>query len=416
MDSFMRGQDAWVESPMNKKAWIRLILLGVTLGLLSVGLYFMWLGPRVPAVMPRRGAVIQKVVAAGQIVPHARIKITTQVSGRVEQVFAQEGAKLAAHDPLVSLASDEASSRVLEAQAAHEQAEAKADQFRGVSARVANEALRQAREHLAKARTAAKREKDLTQAHATTQEALDQALSDVRLAESQVAAASAQAKAAAPQGSDSRIALAAVEQSRAALAAAEAHLALYTIHAPMAAQVLQRSVEPGDGVPTGALLFVLGSLEPFRVNIQVDEKYISLIREGQPAKITADAYPGRAMDAIVERLAPAVNADRGALEVQLVIPNAPDFLRFDMSASVEVVTDSAQDVLILPLDAVQNAATDQPFVLTYEHGRVAKKEVTLGLRGDQIIEITAGPGTQDVVLAPKSALPVGTRVRPDWGG
>jgi HlyD family secretion protein len=161
---------------------------------------------------------------------------------------------------------------------------------------------------------------------------------------------------------------------------------------------------------------VLGSLEPLRVKIQVDEKYVSLVGVGQPAKVTADAYPGRAIEAKVERLAPAVSPDRGALEVQLVIPDAPDFLRVDMSASVEIVTNSAEDVLLLPTESIQDAATERPFVYIAEKGLVTRKEVTLGLRGDQVIEITSGLSPDDQVLITKETLKIGTRVRPDWKG
>jgi HlyD family secretion protein len=392
------------------KLFTLLAILASTL-VLVLGIFF-WRGPQVPSVTPFRGSVIQKVVAVGQIVPKARIHITSQIAGRVAKVSAQEGDKIPANAPLSNLENAEALALVEEARAAYEQAQAKADQIQGVSARLAHEALHQVRERLAKAKATAKREQELDQAHATTKESLDQALSDVRLAESQVQAALTQAKASAPKGSDSRIALAAVEQTRAALAAAESKLSLYTIRAPIAAQVIQRHVEPGDGVPVGGLLFVLGSLEPLRVKIQVDEKYISLIQEGQRAKVTADAYPGRPINATVERLSPAVSSDRGALEVQLMIEDAPPYLRFDMSASVEIVTNSAQDVLLLPTQAVQDAGTEHPYVYIFNNGRVARRDIALGLKGDQNIEITSGLLPQDLVLLPQEALKIGDRVRP----
>jgi HlyD family secretion protein len=400
------------ESHFSKKVlFILLALLGA-----SAVSYLFWRGPKVTAVTPTRGAVIQKVVASGQIIPKARIKISSQVSGRVDQVFFQEGDKVDPTKPLMTLAQDEALAQVEAARAGLEQARAKADQSQGVGARIASETLRQAQERLKKARANAKREQELDRAHATTKESLDQALSDVRLAESQVDQAFAQAKASSPQGSDNRMALAAVEQSRAGLAAAEARLSLFTVSAPIASQILARSIEPGDSVQVGSPLFILASLEPLRVKIQVDEKYISLVREGQSSKITADAYPGRPIDAKVERLSPAVNPDRGALEVHLIIPEAPDFLRVDMSASVEIVTNSADDVLLLPVDSLQDAATDQPFVYVADKGHVARKDVSLGLRGDQVIEITGGISPQDHVLIAKEPLKIGTRVRPEWKG
>ena len=377
-------------------------LVGVRLGL----------GPKVPAVKPKRGAVIQRVVAAGQIVPNTRIRLTSQVTAAVAEVLVEEGDVVKPQQVLLRLASGEAAALAQQAKAAFDQAEARVEQFQGVSARLATEALKQAEVRLSKARTTANRERELAKVNASTQEALDQALSDLRLAESQYQSAMAQAKAAAPKGADARLPIAAAEQAQALLAAAEAKLSQFTITSPIAARVLSRAISAGDGVQIGTPLLVLGSIDAPRVKVQVDEKYLSLVHPGQAARVTADAYPGRILDAVVERLAPAVNQDRGSVDVQLLINQAPDFLRFDMSASVEIVTNTANNAMILPDEAVQGAATAQPYVLTAASGRVKRQTVTLGLRGDAGVEIASGIAPDDWVLLTSEALADGKRVRP----
>jgi len=397
-----------------KPAWFFFIFL-----LLGVGVFFLQRyvrGPLVPALKPQRGAVVQKVVASGQIVPNTRVNITSQVMGLVGEVLVQEGDNVVAGQLLLQLSHGEATAIVEQAQAAYELAQAKADQFQGVSARMTRESLRQAEVRMRQARLDVKREEELARVNASTQEALEQARSAFQLAESQYQSTMAQVKAAAPQGSDSRMALAAVEQSHGVLAAAEARLAQFRITAPLAARVIKRSVEPGDGVQTGTPLLVLGSLDAPRARVQVDEKYLSLIREGQAARITADAYPGRTFEAKVERLASAVNQERGSIEVQLVIAEAPPFLRFDMSASVEITTNSAEGALLLPIEAVQSAATAQPFVYTLVKGKVSVREVSLGLRGDTVVEITQGLGPDDTILVPTETLKNGTSVRAEVKG
>lgn len=373
-------------------------------------------GPEVSAVKAQRGAVVQKVVASGQIVPNMRVNPSSQVMGTVAEVLVREGDVVQAGQLLVQIANDEATAQVEQAQAAYELAQAKADQFQGVSTRVTRETLRQAEVKLRQARLDMKREEELSRANASTQEALDQARSALQLAESHYQSAKAQVKATAPQGSDSRMALAAVEQSHGALAAAEARLAQFRITAPIAAQVIQRRLEPGDGVQPGTPLLVLASVDAPRARVQVDEKYLSLIREGLAARVTADAYPGRSFDAKVERIAPSVNQERGSIEVQLIIADAPPYLRFDMSASVEIITNSAEGALMLPIEAVQSAATDQPFVYTLVKGKVEKRAISLGLRGDTVVEIASGLHPDDIVLLPTEALESGSRVRAEVKG
>jgi HlyD family secretion protein len=84
-----------------------------------------------------------------------------------------------------------------------------------------------------------------------------------------------------------------------------------------------------------------------------------------------------------------------------------------MSASVEIITNSAEDVLLLPTESLQDASTERPFVYVADKGRVIRKDVTLGLRGDQTIEITSGLSPDDQVLITKEPLKIGSRIRPD---
>lgn len=374
------------------------------------------LGPSLPATLVQKGPVIQKVVASGLITPKAKIRISAQVNGTLEELLSDEGETVHKGQILARISNAEASALVEQARAAYEQAQAKADQFQGVSARLAKESLRQAEIRLNKARLAAEREELLAKSNASTQEALDQARNELQLAESQFQGSMAQAKAAAPKGSDSRMALAAVDQSHGALSAAEAKLELYTIISPIDAKVISRSSESGDAIQTGSPLFLLASTEAFRAKVQVDEKYLALLVEGQAAEITADAYPGRTFAAKVERIAPAVNQDRGSVEVQLIIPEAPPYLRYDMSASVEIITNTSQASLLIPIEAVSAAATEHPFVYTLSDGKIRKQELKLGLRGDTQIEVTQGLAEQDIVLYPSEGLSPGSRARPDLKG
>ena len=55
----------------------------------------------------------------------------------------------------------------------------------------------------------------------------------------------------------------------------------------------RKLVEPGEVVEVGAPLLVLGDTRRIIVRAEVDETDIGNLAVGQPARITADAYPGR---------------------------------------------------------------------------------------------------------------------------
>jgi HlyD family secretion protein len=179
--------------------------------------------------------------------------------------------------------------------------------------------------------------------------------------------------------------------------------------------VLLRSVEPGQIVQAGKSLLTLSVAGPTELVAQVDERYLGQLQVGQRAAVLADAYPAQPFEAVVDRLAPAVNAQSGAVEVTLRVQGErPAFLREDMTLSIEVVTAREASVLALPLRAIREPAAgtqgDAASVLVLSEGRAQVRAVTLGLRTlDQVAVRSGLRAGEQVVLAPN--LAPGTRVR-----
>ena len=130
------------------------------------------------------------------------------------------------------------------------------------------------------------------------------------------------------------------------------------------------------------------------------------------AKAVADAYPGQPFDAQLSYIAPAVDPQRGTVEVRLAVPNPPPFLRPDMTVSVELVGGVKKDTLVLPSGAVRDADREAPWALALQGGRAVRVPVKLGLRGVGAVEILDGLKEGDPVIPQtEKALP-GDRVRP----
>jgi HlyD family secretion protein len=111
-----------------------------------------------------------------------------------------------------------------------------------------------------------------------------------------------------------------------------------------------------------------------------------------------------------------VDPQRGSIEVRLRAPAPPAFLKPDMTVSVDLTVASKKRVLTLPSDSVRGAATAEPWVLVAENGRVARRGVTLGIRGQDAVEVAAGLEDGAAVLLPgKRTLAPGQRVRPEPG-
>ncbi|RYF38990.1 MAG: HlyD family efflux transporter periplasmic adaptor subunit, partial [Comamonadaceae bacterium] len=177
-------------------------------------------------------------------------------------------------------------------------------------------------------------------------------------------------------------------------------------------RVLGRTVEPGQIVQPGAALLSLALAGPTQLVAQVDERFLDQLRLGQPASVVADAFAGQPFAARVLSIAPAVDAQRGAVEVKLaLVAAAPAFLREDMTLSVDVETGRRERALVLPLRALRSAEDrGTAGVLVAQDGRAQARTVRLGLRTLDALEVLEGLGAGELVLL-GGEIREGSRVR-----
>jgi HlyD family secretion protein len=342
------------------------------------------------------------------------VQVAAQIAGLVVAVGAAEGQRVAAGDLLVQLDDGAERAAVAQAEAAVGQARARVDQLRRVGAIVATEALRQAETNLERARTELARSRELVERQAVPAVELENAQRAAAIAQAQKNAADAQQAAAAPRGAESRIALTALLGAQAQLAAANVRLAQTRITALQGGEVLTRSVEPGDVVQPSRPLMVLAAEADTELVFQADERNLAWLAIGQPARASADAYPQHVFDAKLSYIAPSIDPQRGSVEVRLAVPDPPAHLRPDMTVSIDLTVAAKPSALTVASEAVRGAATPAPYVLTVEGGRVARRDVQLGIRGEGATEIAAGldEGSEAILPDPRQLAP-GARVRPE---
>jgi HlyD family secretion protein len=109
-----------------------------------------------------------------------------------------------------------------------------------------------------------------------------------------------------------------------------------------------------------------------------------------------------------------VDAQRGTVEVKLRVPQAPDFVRPDMTVSAEILAAKRLDTVTLESDAIRDAASPSPWVLAVRDGRTVRQPLKLGIRGAGRTEILAGLAAGDRVVPPsEQSVREGQRVRAD---
>ena len=374
--------------------------------------------PTVPGVRVFKGPLVRTLQFSGRVVTQSRVDVGSTLTGRVLLVAAVEGAQVSKGDVLVRLESDELRAALDQARANEQQAAARLAGLRSTGRSSAQAGLAQADSVLIAAKAELQRTQELVAKGFLSEAKLDEARRGADVAQAQQVSARAQSAANADRGTDVAQAQAQLALANAATAAARARLMQAVVVAPADARVLTRGVEPGQIVQPGRALLSLAVTGPVQLVAQVDERYLEQLQVGQTASVLADAFPQARFAARVQLISPLVDAQRGAVEVKFALPDAPPaFLREDMTLSREVETARRDSALVVPVAALRGdlpgaAALRGDLVYVARDGHVEARNVRLGLRTLEAVEVLEGLAQGDIVLTGPAPKP-GSRVRAD---
>ena len=389
--------------------WVLLAVL--VAGIIGLTISYSRRGKAVEVVVATQGPMVQSVVTTGRIASVARNDIASQSTARIEAILVREGDTVQAQQVLVRLRDDEASANLTQARAAVAEARGKIRQLAAVQEPVSAQQLEQARAADTQAVRELERARDLLKQGFVSQSRVDDAQRAATASAAAVRGAAAQAAGNGSSGAEAVLAQSRLEQALAAEKAAATRLDQLSLRSPAAGTVISRAADPGDTAQIGRAILTLVSGDETRILASVDEKNLGYLKLNQTARATADAYPERPFDALLTFIAPAVDAQRGTVDLKLRVDKAVDYLRPDMTVSVEIITAQELNAIKLPTDAVRRDANGAVYALVNRDGRAEKVSLTLGLRGIGSTQVVKGLAAGDRVISPTTSADDGDRVR-----
>ncbi len=350
-----------------------------------------------------RMTVVETVDATGRIQPKTQVNISADVSAKITRLEVDEGdwvdkgALLLALDRANYLAAAESAQAALGSQLA---------------------AVDVAAENRNKAIKDYERSRALFDQQLETQAGLDAAYATAE-------AEKAQHQAALDQ----------VEQSRAALRQAQDDLSKTAIYAPMSGTVSQLNKEVGE-IALGSqfqedVILVISNLAGMEALVDVDENDIVSVAIADRATIEVDALPDVVLNGAVTEIANTakISADgstdqKTEFQVKITITDANTDLRPGMTASAEIVTETREDVLAVPIQSVAVRTPDQllagkedeageaspdgefeadkdgfvEIVWLVEDGKAVARQVETGIQSETHIQILAGVEEDEQVV------------------
>jgi HlyD family secretion protein len=278
------------------------------------------------------------VTASGKIEPKRKVDVSADITGRIVDLPVREGDMVTRGQVVVRIdpAQYQANVERMEAMLASAQATAA-----------------QARANKDQAERAYNRARDIRAQNAqlVSQEALEQAETQLRVGVANLEAADRQ-----------------VDQARAGLREAQDALRKTTIVAPMAGRITRLAVEEGEVAVPGTfsretgLLMTISDLSVIQVTVEVDETDVVRIHMGDSAEIAIDAFPDTTFTGRVTKIsnssvagaaATGLNTDQAVdFEVEVTLDDPPRGVRPDLSATARIITDTRRQALSVPIIAL----------------------------------------------------------------
>ena len=355
--------------------------------------------------------VSSRVKATGEITPEKRVEISAKVVGEIINLPVVEGQEVRSGQLLLEIERELYEAARNQARAALRQAEV---------------SVRRQEVQLADARRNMRRTQELIADGLVSQEALDAA---------QLALDTAMVEVEAQQH--------AVEQYRSALQRTEDDLARTTIRSPMDGTLIQLNAEQGETVVPGttnlpgSVIMTIADMSVLLAEVEVSEVDVVNVELGQEAEVTVDALGTEPQKGHVVEIATSGRRDptQGTIRfnVKVALEDPDPALRPAMTAKVDILTATSENVITAPIQAVVKRKLDKEgeevrgsaakgieesdVVYVIEDGEASAVVVETGISDELYVEIVGGLAEgQEVIIGPYRTLKnlhAGDAVKPE---
>jgi HlyD family secretion protein len=345
-----------------------------------------------------RGQVLAEVLGTGTLEARASAIVGPKIPGLIVKITVDQGDHVKAGDTLIALEDTDVRQQVAVAEADVAAAAASVERLQADR--------RRAEAVLSQARLTHERQVQAAASNASSRQELDKAAEALAVAEAELARSGA-----------------AIREGQQRLTAAEraldyqrARLHDTTIEAPFDALIVRRDRDVGDVVTAGSSVLQLVSPNEMWISAWVDETELARLADQQRARVVFRSEPDMEYEGVVARVGREADRETREIVVDVRVERLPANWAVGQRAEVFIRVDRREDVVIVPasLVLVRNGRSG---VMIDEGGTARWREISIGLRGREDVEVTSGLAPGDVVVSPATPtadpLRDGRRITPE---
>ncbi len=190
------------------------------------------------------------------------------------------------------------------------------------------------------------------------------------------------------------------------------------LRSPIDGVITGRYNEPGDlfamaGNADGGIgVLQVMQIDRLKAVVAISEKYYPQVYKGMKVSVTADVYPDKEFEGVVNIVYPAINTATHTFNVEVIVPNAKEILRPGMFARTEFNM-GVRESLVVPDVAVQKQmGVNDRYVYVVKDGVAERRVVEVGRQVGSRVEILSGVAAgEEVAVTALSKIKNGTAVK-----
>ena len=191
------------------------------------------------------------------------------------------------------------------------------------------------------------------------------------------------------------------------------HLAFTEMRSPYDGLVTRRDRDPGGVVVPGSSILQLVATDEIWVSAWVDETAMKGLKAGQPARVVFRSEPAKSYAGEVARLGREADRETREFVIDVRVKELPENWMIGQRAEVFIETGRKSGIVLIPAQFVR-WREGKPGVFVNDHGKARWREVALGLRGLQSVEVTQGLSAGEQIVwfleGQKQSLTDGQRI------
>lgn len=253
-------------------------------------------------------------------------------------------------------------------------------------------------------RAQAVRAKRLFDLKAASEQQVQQAESDVRDVEGQVANAKAELERQRIHLEDFLRVQPQPSESASGLTGGYRTADLIPIASTVSGTVMERPAAPGTIVPVGQTLYVISDLSNLWMIAEVQPQHLAALREGMAVSIYTQAFPDETFPARIARIGSELNATTRTVRVRIEVQNRGLRLRPEMYADAEITLGGSETGIFVKQEAVQDMHGQSVVFVKTGEGAFALRAVETGAARDGMRLIVSGVEAGEQVVVDGSFL------------